>query len=165
MTALEIASVFEEAGLRWDGHAQEAAGLFERGYNCSQSVFGAFAEECGVEFDTAMRLSSSFGGGMGRLREVCGALTGAFMVLGLTHGYSDPDDRDAKAAHYERIQNFARLFEARFGTYLCRDLLELDLKNDVPMPEARTLQYYLERPCALFVAYAAALLERELDNQ
>ena len=76
-------------------HLEKAAELFVSGCNCSQAVFGAFAEDCGIDYETALKLSSSFGGGMGRLRETCGAVTGMFMVAGLLKGYSDTDEKDA----------------------------------------------------------------------
>lgn len=164
----EIIAVLSANGLQWEGHAQKAVGLFTSGCNCAQSLFGAFAKECGTTPEYAMRLCSSFGGGMGRLREVCGAVTGAFMVLGLQFGSADPNDYTAKAKQYERVQRFARTFEQRFDSYLCRDLLSLEQQRDEPAPSERTPEYYLQRPCTLYIAYAAALLEQmlaETDNK
>ena len=162
----EIIAALLKDGLRWEGHAQKAVELFTSGCNCAQSLFGAFAEECGTAPEYAMRLCSSFGGGMGRLREVCGAVTGAFMVLGLRLGAADPNRYADKAEQYERVQRFAKVFEQRFGSYLCRDLLGLELQREEPAPSERTPEYYLQRPCALYIAYAAALLEQMLaaDN-
>ena len=94
-------------------HAME---LFKQGYNCSQSVFAAFCEECGMDFETALKLSSSFGGGMGRLREVCGAVSGMFMVAGMKYGYTDPEDSTSKAEHYKRIQELAEQFKEKNGS-------------------------------------------------
>ena len=84
-------------------HAGKAMELFLDGYNCAQSVFTAFCDLHGMEEKEALRLSSSFGGGMGRMREVCGALSGIFMAAGLLYGYDSPDDKDAKTEHYRRI--------------------------------------------------------------
>ena len=91
-------------------HAEEAKRLFLEGYNCAQAVFCAFRDVTGLDLDTAARLSSSFGGGMGRLREVCGTVSGALMALGAVRGYADPQDRNAKAVHYRLVQEYARLF-------------------------------------------------------
>ena len=85
-------------------HAQKAKDLFKEGYNCSQAVIGAFCEGLGLDFKTAMKLSSSFGGGMGRMREVCGAVSGMFMAAGLQYGPDSTDNPLAKAQHYARIQ-------------------------------------------------------------
>ena len=101
-------------------HAEKAAELFVSGCNCSQAVFGAFAEDCGIDFETALKLSSSFGGGMGRLRETCGAVTSMFMVAGLLKGYTDTDDKEAKDNHYKLIQELANEFKAVYETYNCK---------------------------------------------
>ena len=101
-------------------HAGKAMELFLDGYNCAQSVFTAFCDLHGMEEKEALRLSSSFGGGMGRMREVCGALSGIFMAAGLLYGYDSPDDKDAKTEHYRRIQELAGAFKERTGTLLCR---------------------------------------------
>ena len=90
-------------------HGEKAEKLFKEGYNCAQSVLCAFEDVTGFERETAAKLASSFGGGLGRMREVCGAVSGAAMVLGLAKGYSDPEDFDAKKAHYALIQEFAAL--------------------------------------------------------
>ncbi len=142
-------------------HGDRAEALFKSGCNCAQSVTGAFDGETGIDFATAMRLASSFGGGMGRLREVCGALTGLFMVVGLQRGYTQPNDQDARTAHYQLVQDLAAQFRARFGSILCRDLLQLDEPISDPAPELRTADYYRRRPCAEYVRFAASLLEQE----
>ena len=157
--------VFEENGLCWTKHAKRAVELFKSGYNCAQSVFGAFSGDVNIPFETAMALSSGFGGGMGRLREVCGAVTGSMMVLGLLFGPPDVPSDEVKAAGYLRVQRFAKAFETAFGSYLCRDLLGLDLKNDSPIPEKRTPEYYSSRPCALYFAFGAALLDRVIAGE
>lgn len=109
---------------------EKAGGLFHCGYNCAQAVFAAFAPELGIDFDTALRLSSSFGGGMGRLREVCGAVSAMFMIAGLKYGYSDPADPAAKAAHYERIRALAEEFREKNGSIICRELLESQNRSE-----------------------------------
>ena len=138
--------------------------LFLEGYNCSQSVFGAFADELGIDRETAMRLTSSFGGGMGRLREVCGAVSGMFMVAGLKYGYSDPHDQTAKAQHYKRIQDLAADFRSENGSIVCRELLGLPSGPDSPVPAERTADYYKKRPCAELVKCAAEIMENYLEE-
>ena len=112
-------------------HAEKARELFMEGYNCSQSVVGAFAQELGMEKETAMKLASSFGAGMGRLREVCGTVSGMFLIAGLAYGYSDPKAREEKAEHYKRIQTLAARFREKNGTIICRELLEKRMKKPV----------------------------------
>ena len=106
--------------------SQQATELFKQGYNCAQSVFAAFSEDLGMDFETALKLSSSFGGGMGRLREVCGAVSGMFAIAGMKYGYADPKDNEAKAAHYKRIQELAAQFRAENHSIICRELLGLE---------------------------------------
>ncbi len=140
-------------------HAELAKEYFLRGYNCSQSVFAAFCDVTGMDEECALRLSSSFGGGMGRMREVCGAVSGVFMVAGLLWGYSSADDKTEKQEHYARIQSLAEVFRKKHKTILCRELLE-DLKTDsAPTPSDRTEEYYHERPCLRFVMDAAEILD------
>lgn len=139
--------------------------LFEKGYNCAQSLFAAFCEETGMELEAALRLSSSFGGGMGRLREVCGAVSGMFMAAGLIYGDYSPEDSEAKAAHYERIQQLAAKFREENGSIICRELLELPEGPDSAVPEERTEAYYMRRPCGELVEHASELLEEYIrDN-
>ncbi len=137
---------------------ERAMELFKQGYNCSQSVFGAFCEECDMDFETALKLSSSFGGGMGRLREVCGAVSGMFMVAGMKYGYTDPRDYESKAEHYKRIQELAEQFKEKNGSIVCRELLGLSTQKESYMPEERTAEYYKKRPCAEIIGDAAEII-------
>lgn len=143
---------------------ETAKNLFLEGYNCSQSVFGAFADELGIDRKTAMRLASSFGGGMGRLREVCGAVSGMFLVAGMKYGYSDPHDKTAKTQHYKRIQDLAAEFRGENGSIICRELLGLPGGPDNPAPAERTAGYYKKRPCAELVRCAAEMMENYLEE-
>jgi C_GCAxxG_C_C family probable redox protein len=144
---------------------EKAKQLFLEGYNCSQAVVGAFCEDLGMDFDTAIRLSSSFGGGMGRLREVCGALSGAFMLVGLKCGYTSPTDSEAKAQHYKLIQDIAARFREENGSIICRELLQKkESEEESYVPDARTPEYYKKRPCLLMVESAAAIVESILSN-
>lgn len=146
------------------GHGEKAKKLFMEGYNCSQAVLGAFCDECEIDFETAMKLASSFGGGMGRLREVCGAVSGMFMVAGLIYGYDDPKGQDEKTKHYERIQKLAYEFQKENGSIVCRELLGLAEKKSEPTPEPRTEQYYKKRPCPEMVKMAAEIMEQYIKD-
>lgn len=139
-------------------YREKAEKLFLDGYNCAQSVFCAFIEDLGLDFDTALKLSSSFGGGMGRLREVCGAVSSMFMIAGLKYGYTEPANKEVKTEHYARIQKLAEEFKAKNDTIICRELLGLDVKVDSPVPEDRTAEYYQTRPCQKLVGDAAEII-------
>ena len=143
-------------------YAEKAVQLFMEGYNCSQSVFGAFAERYGFDRDTAMRLSASFGAGMGRMREVCGAVSAMCMIAGLETGATDGADQAQKAANYAQVQSLAAQFKEKYKTIYCADLLHLDKtkkESTNPLPEARTKGYYQKRPCPEIIRYAAELIE------
>lgn len=147
--------------------SEQARELFLNGANCAQAVLGAFHEECGLELDAALRLASGFGGGVSRLREMCGAVSGMILAENLMHGYSDLSDKAAKDAHYKRIRALAGEFRKEAGSILCRELLGLaPHQSDDPVSEVRTREYYRKRPCADMVALAAGILERfEKDNR
>lgn len=145
-------------------YAQKAMALFKEGYNCSQSVFLAFSDRYDMDRETAAKLASSFGGGLGRMREVCGAVSGMAMVAGILYGYDSPTDYQAKTEHYVRIQELVRAFGEKNGSYVCRELLGLDKKNDSPVPEKRTEDYYQKRPCAELVGMAAAIMENYINE-
>lgn len=145
-------------------YAQIAKDLFNEGYNCAQAVFCAFSDVMGIDRTTALKLSSSFGGGMGRLREVCGAVSGAFMVLGCLYGYDDPKDDIIKKEHYARIQQFAKEFALSNGSYVCKELLGLKEIENSPVPTKRTDSFYKKRPCSELVYEAAFLLEKYIEE-
>ena len=140
-------------------HAEKARQLFLEGYNCAQAVVCAFEDMTGLDRETSARLASSFGGGMGRLREVCGTVSGALLVLGLLCGYSDPKDPGAKIEHYHLVQEFARRFREINGTIICRELLKCVRTKPGNDPEERTPAYYAARPCLRHVGEAAAIVE------
>ena len=142
---------------------EKAMAYFRQGYNCAQAVVLAFADLTDMDEATLSRMSCSFGGGMGRLREVCGTVTGMFLVTGLLRGYDGAETGEVKAAHYARIQALAKEFERQNGSIVCRELLALRQKHrDDPTPEARTEAYYAGRPCAELVGSAAEILENYL---
>ena len=139
-------------------YSQKATEYFKQGYNCAQSVLLAFAPDLNMDSDTALKLASSFGGGMGRLREVCGAVTSMFAIAGLKYGYTSPTDDIAKQKHYELIQNLANKFRAKHNSIICRELLGID-GEDTPVPEKRTNEYYSKRPCENCIKTACEILE------
>ena len=132
--------------------AEKAEALFTSGCNCSQAVFTAFADEFGLDEELAKRLACGLGGGVGRMREVCGAVSAAAMVIGMRLG---PDKMKA----YPVIQDFCAKFKAEAGSIVCRELLEGTGATQGGAPEARTPAYYARRPCVEFVKLAAALLK------
>ena len=131
-----------------ENYGEKAVALFATGLNCAQSVYCAFAEDFGMDAETAAKVSSGLGGGVGRLREVCGAVTGATLALGMKFG---PD----KTAVYEKVQEFAASFKAETGTIICRELLAGTGATTGGAPEARTAEYYKKRPCSEIVRLAA----------
>lgn len=140
--------------------SESAGRYFVQGYNCCQSVVLAFAEEAGLTRKEAALLGSSFGGGMGRMREVCGAVSGMFLIAGILKGYDSPDDYAEKTKHYTLVQELAREFREKNGSIICRELLGLTEHTSVPVPEKRTDAYYKKRPCRELVECAAEILER-----
>ncbi len=144
--------------------AEIAKELFLKGYNCSQAVFGAFCEDFGINLETGLTLSSGFGGGVARRREVCGAVSGAVMVLSLIHGYSDAENTEAKKHLYEEVRKVLSDFEGETGSIICRELLGLEEKMSEPSPEARTKEYYKKRPCAELVYVAAQCVENHIKG-
>ena len=141
-----------------------AMNYFKDGYNCAQSVVLAFEDIVPIEKNELTKLASSFGAGMGRLREVCGAVSGMFIVVGLLYGYDEPKAGQKKEEHYERIQKLAKKFEDKNGSIVCRNLLGLNVQHDSPKPEARTSEYYKERPCMELVGDAAEILDEFLEK-
>ena len=128
---------------------QRAVELFRQGYNCSQSVCAAFADEYGYTFEQALRMSASFGGGIGRMRMTCGAACGMFILAGLETGCVEGKDREGKEANYRLVQQLAEKFVKRNGSLICGELLGVTPSRIGfdPVPEARTPEYYKKRPC------------------
>ena len=144
---------------------EKAMQSFLDGYNCSQCMMLAFEDLLTIDLDTALKIASPFGGGMGRLREVCGSVSGMFMVLGYIYGYNDPKDAADKKDLYAHIQELARRYEEANGSIICRDLLGLSVQHDTPAPSERTPEYYAKRPCAAKIGSAAEILEAYLLEQ
>ena len=143
--------------------------LFLKGYNCAQSVAGAFAEEIGLPLETVLKLAQPFGAGMGRLREVCGTFSGMLFVVGQLYGGCEPGSAPdgSKARVYSIVQELAERFRARRGTLICRELLGLGrgAETDPSRPSERTAEYYKKRPCAEICAESASLLEAYLSER
>ena len=143
---------------------EKAKELFEGGCNCCQAVFCAFLEETNLTKDEALRLSAGFGGGFGRLREVCGAVSGMTMVISNKFASTDPNNHEEKAALYALIQKAAGEFREENGSIICRELLGLAEKSSAPVPEERTKEYYKKRPCSELVECAAKIAEKYLSE-
>ena len=145
--------------------AERAQELFKQGYNCSQSVFASCADLYGIEDESlALRLSASFGGGIGRMRMVCGAASGMFLLAGLQNGSATPHDNEGKMANYAFVQQLAGDFKAKYGSLICAELLGLAPKGQCsakldldPRPAERTSEYYEKRPCVEMVAEAVRI--------
>ncbi len=139
-------------------HGMKAAELFLSGSNCAQAVAVAFCDVTGLTPEFTAKMASSFGGGMGRLREVCGAVSGMLMVAGLLYGYEDPGEDDVnKKAHYRLVQELAGKFREEVGSIVCREILKNPPSD--PNPTPRTEEFYKKRPCARMVILAAQILD------
>ena len=138
-------------------HSEYAAELFLKGYNCAQAVAVAFCDVTGLDVDFTARMASSFGGGMGRMREVCGAVSGMLMVAGLLYGYDTPGDDVSKKKHYTLVQNLSGKFREQVGSIVCREILKNPPSD--PNPTPRTAEFYKIRPCARMVSLAARILD------
>ena len=151
--------------------AERAQELFKQGYNCSQAVFAACADLYGIDDESlALRLSASFGGGMGRMRLVCGAASGMFMLAGLHNGSSTPHDNEGKMANYAFVQQLAGEFKGKYGSLICAELLGLAPKGQCaaqldldPRPAERTPEYYEKRPCGEMVGEAVRIYLRSIN--
>lgn len=137
-------------------HSTYAAELFVNGYNCAQAIAVAFSDVTGLDQKTSAKMISSFGGGMGRMREVCGAVSGMLFVAGTLYGYDAPNP-EAQMAHYARVQELAGKFRETAGSIVCREILKNPPSD--PKPTPRTEEFYKVRPCARLVYLAAQILD------
>ena len=140
----------------------KAAKLFESGYNCAQAVAVAFCDITKQDEKEVARMASPFGGGMGRMREVCGSVSGMLMVLGALYGYDGKDDDNSKKQLYTDVQTLMKKFEQEAGSYICREILKNP--SNTPTPTVRTEEFYATRPCTRMVMLAAGLLEEFIKN-
>ena len=143
-------------------HSVLAAELFVKGYNCAQAITVAFCDVTGLTPEFSAKMASSFGGGMGRMREVCGAVSGMLMVAGLLYGYDTYEDDEKKKEHYKLVQKLAGAFREEAGSIICRELLKNPPSD--PNPTPRTAEFYAVRPCARYVVLAAQILDRHLSE-
>ena len=144
---------------------EKARNLFLNGANCSQAVIAAFSDITGLDEESSLLISSSFGGGMGHLGEVCGALSGAFMVVGLMFGYGKNCSAEEKNSHYALIREMGEAFKKEYGTYLCRDLLKGLGEKKYPLPQKENIENYKARPCLIFVEKAVDILEEIISSK
>ena len=143
----------------------KATALFKQGFNCSQAVFAACADIYGIADEAlALRLAASFGGGIGRMRETCGAACGMFMLAGLENGSATPGDAEGKKQNYALVQKLAAKFKDENGSLICSELLGIAPKPQEPTPETRTNAYYQKRPCVEMVASAVRMYLENLEN-
>ncbi len=143
-------------------HGTKAAELFLAGYNCSQAVLAAFCDVTGLQEEMAVKLASSFGGGIGRMREVCGAVSGMLMVAGILYGDDTVGNDAGKREHYARVQELAGKFREKTGSIICREILKNPSTD--PNPSPRTEQYYKVRPCAKMVMLAADIMDEYIQE-
>ena len=144
-------------------HGMKAAELFLSGYNCAQAVAVAFCDVTGLQEKTAARIVSAFGGGMGRMREVCGAVSGMYFVLSCLYGYEEPIEGGPKKQLYTDVQALAAKFRESCGSIVCREILKNPPAD--PNPSPRTAEYYRVRPCARMVFTAAHLMDEFIANR
>ena len=143
-------------------HSIYAAELFLEGYNCAQAITVAFSDVTGLDKAVSAKIASSFGGGMGRMREVCGAVSGMLMVAGILYGYDDPKAETAKKELYKLVQAQAGAFREEVGSIICREILKNPPSD--PNPSPRTAEYYAQRPCARMVYTAAKILDEYMEK-
>ena len=145
--------------------ALRAKEYFREGYNCAQSVALAYADITALDEQMVATITASYGGGMGRLREVCGAVSGMAFLASFISPCPTKDNAEAKKANYALVQEFAEAFRKQNGAIVCRTLLGLDRPKDEPTPSARTAEYYKKRPCADLVYDAALIVGNYLQNK
>lgn len=145
---------------------QTAVQNFESGFNCAQSVFLAYSDIFELDLNMAKKMSVSFGGGVGRLREVCGTISAMAMLAGFKYPVTDQNDQEARTKNYAVVQKMADLFKEKHGTIICRNLLPAaEAQKTAPAPSERTKEYYAKRPCSKFVEEAARIAGRMLKNE
>ena len=143
---------------------ETARNYFLEGYNCAQSIALAYHDVMGIDKELSATMAAPFGGGMGRLREVCGTVSGMFMVAGFVAPNAQPNDTANKKSCYALVQSLAERFREENGSIVCRELLGLTQQKDDPTPSPRTEEYYHRRPCAEYVAIAARILGEKINE-
>jgi len=143
-------------------HGMYAAELFLEGHNCAQAITVAFSDVTGLNPAFSAKMASSFGGGMGRMREVCGAVSGMLMVAGILYGYDQAEEGQTKKDHYALVQNLAGQFREQAGSIVCREILKNPPSD--PNPTPRTAEFYRQRPCTRLVILAAQILDEYIKE-
>ena len=146
-------------------HEEEARRLFYKGCNCSQAVFAAFCDITGLDEETALKMSAGFGGGFGRMREVCGAVCGMTMAYSCLYGYSDLSEPAPKIENYKAVARMMNRFQEEMGSYICKDILKIKDFTYDPVPKPRTPEFYETRPCLKCVMAAARILDEEITRR
>lgn len=144
---------------------QNAVRNFESGYNCAQSVFLAYSDVFELDLNMAKKMSVSFGGGVGRMREMCGTVSAMAMLAGFKYPVLDQTDMEARTKNYAVVQKMADLFKEKHGTIICRSLLPAAQADENPTPSERTPEYYAKRPCSKYVEVAARIAGQMLKNE
>ena len=146
--------------------AKSAVQNFESGYNCAQSVFLAYSDVFELDLNMAKKMSVSFGGGVGRMREVCGTVSAMAMLAGFKYPVLDQNDQEARTKNYAMVQKMSNIFKEKHGRIICRSLLpEAQANQTAPAPSERTKEYYAKRPCSKYVADAARIAGRMLKDE
>lgn len=151
-----------------EDRVQRAVENFMHGYSCSQSVVSAFADIYGMDDTMAKRVSAGFGGGVGRMRMMCGTVSALVILAGLDCGQTEGDDREGKAACYKVVQEMLATFKERNGSVICAELLAMNgckVVKDTNIPDERNAEYYKVRPCARKVESAARIFAEYLDKK
>ena len=143
---------------------EQAIEYFKQGYNCTQAVVLTFKDVLTIDAEELCKIASPFGGGISRMRETCGAVTGMVLVLGNLVGYSTPETGEKKHELYKKTQEILKIFENRYGSLTCGKLLNLTQKHDDPKPSPRDHSFYLNRPCTELIGGAAEILEESLKR-
>lgn len=145
-----------------DNRVKQAVDMFSEGYSCSQAVAAAYCDQFGLERDTALKISSGLGGGIGRTGNICGAVTGAILILGLKYGSTNPKDKTAKYAAYKKVQEFCEEFKTQAGSLICHELLGFDFLS--PEGDLKSKQPGAFEHCPGYVQIAAEILESMLKS-
>ncbi len=145
-----------------ESRVRQAVETFESGYTCAQSVFATYADLFGMDRETALRLASPMGGGVGRMREICGVVSAMALLAGLKEGNTDPANEEGKEKIYLLVREMADKFKSKNGTIICRELLGIEGREESAKPSARTREYYESRPCSRLVAEASGIIEEML---
>jgi len=141
---------------------ERAVSCFKEGFSCSQAILSTYGEQFGLNREMALKVSGAFGGGMGRMGETCGAVTGAFMVIGLRYGKTKVEDEQTKERAYNLVKEFVDKFRSRNGSIVCRELLGCDISTSDGMKIIREKKF-ITTLCPKFVHDAAEIIEQILE--